>query len=336
MISLQFSLSLLFILVSTFYLPNAFAQDSTQWSLPEGAIARLGKGRIMGPIAYSPDSRQLAVPSTIGVWIYDAEMGEALDLLTGHESWVRSVAFSPDGQRLASSCWDETIELWVIELWDVKTGRHIRTLAAETSSILCVAFSPDGTEIAGAGSEQTITFWDVETGRHLRTIERIRVGSIALLSHPMARHSQAEGDGTIHLWNAKTRTHIRTFKGHTDDVNSIAFSPDGATLASGSDDKTIRLWNAKTGEHLHTFGRTHWGAGWGMGMAFSPDSQTIASGDLHNIIRVWDVDTREILRTLTGHKAMVDSVTFSPDGQTLASGSTDGTVLLWKHASVKK
>ena len=159
MIHLRFSLSLLFILVSTFYLPNAFARDFTQRSLPEGAIARLGKGRIMGPIAYSPNSRQLAVPSSIGIWIYAAETGEALDLLTGHESWVRSVAFSPDGRRLASNCWG------TIELWDVKTGRHIRTLAAETSSILYVAFSPDGTEIAGAGSEQTITFWDVETGR---------------------------------------------------------------------------------------------------------------------------------------------------------------------------
>ena len=60
-----------------------------------------------------------------------------------------------------------------------------------------------------------------------------------------------------------------------------------------------------------------------------PDNQKIASGDMHNTIQVWDVDTREILRTFTGHKAMVQSVTFSPDGQTLASGSLDGTVLLW-------
>ena len=141
---------------------------------------------------------------------------------------------------------------------------------------------------------------------------------------------------TLQVWNVQTGTLLWTYTEDIEDVWRVAFSPDRTTIVSAGPDRFLHLWNTKTGEHLHTFGHTHWGAGWGLGMAFSPDGQTIASGDLHNTIRVWDVDTREILRTLTGHKAMVESVTFSPDGQTFASGSVDGTVLLWKHASVKK
>ena len=88
--ALFFKFSLLF--VSALFLQNSFAQDSPQWDLPEGAKARLGKGRI-SEITYSPDGNRLAVASGIGIWIYDARSGEELDLLTGHSGRVYSVAF---------------------------------------------------------------------------------------------------------------------------------------------------------------------------------------------------------------------------------------------------
>ena len=102
---------------------NIFAQDSPQWHLPEGAKARLGKGRISGNIAYSPDGTKLAGASSIGVWIYDAQTGEEIDLLTGHTGWVSSVAFSPDGNEIASASWDTTIRLW-----DTNTGEQLQTI----------------------------------------------------------------------------------------------------------------------------------------------------------------------------------------------------------------
>ena len=98
-------------MTSTPYLPNAFAQDYTQLSLPKGAKARLGKGSI-NEVAYSPDSTRLAVASSIGIWIYNAQTGEELDLLTGHTSLVHSVSFSPDGNTIASGSWDGTVLLW--------------------------------------------------------------------------------------------------------------------------------------------------------------------------------------------------------------------------------
>ncbi|MYG07753.1 hypothetical protein F4167_14285, partial [Candidatus Poribacteria bacterium] len=118
--------------------PNTFAQDSPQWHLPEGAKARLGKGTI-GEIAYSPDSTRLAVASSIGIWIYDAQTGEELDLFVGHTDWISSVAYSPDGNTLASGSWDNTVRLW-----DTHTGEHIQTLTGHTGRVNSIAYSPDG------------------------------------------------------------------------------------------------------------------------------------------------------------------------------------------------
>ncbi|MCE2451113.1 MAG: PD40 domain-containing protein, partial [Candidatus Latescibacteria bacterium] len=82
---------------------NTFAQDYAQWSLPEGAKMRLGKGRLSGNIAYSPDGTRLAVASSIGIWLYDTATHQEVALLTGHNLWGWSVAFSPDGQTIASA-----------------------------------------------------------------------------------------------------------------------------------------------------------------------------------------------------------------------------------------
>ncbi|MCY4567163.1 MAG: T9SS type A sorting domain-containing protein [Candidatus Poribacteria bacterium] len=129
--------------------PNAFAQDSLQWGLPEGAKVRLSKGSI-AKIAYSPDGTRLAVASSIGVWIYDAQTGQELDLLPGS---AYDVAFSPDGQTQASADGGE------IRLWDVNTGRHIHTLE-HTDAVWGVAFSPDGSTLASGSSDGTVLLWD--------------------------------------------------------------------------------------------------------------------------------------------------------------------------------
>ena len=124
---------------------------------------------------------------------------------------------------------------------------------------------------------------------------------------------------------AQENSYMR-LEGHTHGVSSVSFSPDGATLASGSADRTVRLWNANTGEHLQTLtGHTDRV----YDVLFSPDGNTLASGSRDGTIRVWDAATGKHIRTLTGHTHGVNSVSFSPDGATLASGSADRTVRLW-------
>ena len=137
-----------------------------------------------------------------------------------------------------------------------------------------------------------------------------------------ARRTHPGADRFQNVW--------KTFSGHTNWVRSLAFSPNGRTIASGSGGGTIRLWDVATGTYRRTLaGHT----GWVSSVAFSPDGNTLASGSSDKTIRLWNVDTGTHTRTLKGHTTFVRSVSFSPDGQTLASGSSDKTIRLWNVAT---
>ena len=142
---------------------DTFAQDTQDWHLqylPEGVKARIGKGEIKGKIANSNDGKRIAVPCSIGIWMYDTETDKALDLITGHTHWVTSVAFSADGSLLASGSVDSTVRLW-----DAHTGAELHTMQGHEHSIKDVAFSPDGSLLASTGEDGTIQLWDVRN-RH--------------------------------------------------------------------------------------------------------------------------------------------------------------------------
>jgi hypothetical protein len=136
--------------------------------------------------------------------------------------------------------------------------------------------------------------------------------------------------GEIILWEGESGEALRTLEGHADAVISVAFAPDGQTLASGSWDGTVKLWDAESGEALHTL-EGHIDAV--TSIAFAPDGQTLASGSWDGTVRLWDAASGDLLRTLEGHTDWVTSIAFAPDGQTLASASGDGTVRLWDAAS---
>ncbi|MYG00411.1 hypothetical protein F4212_14950 [Candidatus Poribacteria bacterium] len=134
-------LLLTILLVSEFCLQIVFAQyePSTQLGLPEGAIARFGRGGIK-EIMYSPDGTLFAVTISIGVWLYDARTGEEIKLLAGkHEHVIHSAAYSPDNKTIATGSWDGTGRLW-----DTRTGKNRKTLKGHTYGISSVAYSPDG------------------------------------------------------------------------------------------------------------------------------------------------------------------------------------------------
>ena len=335
--------------------------DYRTWHLPDGAMARLGKGTIRD-IAFSPVGPYLAVASGIGVWMYEVATSRAL-MLMPTASGVSSVSFSPDGATLASGSWDGTVQLWdvvtgepiatlggressgssvsfspdgatlasgsldgTVRLWAVATGEAIATLEGHTSSVFSVSFSADGSTLASGSLDGTVRLWAVATGEAITTLEGHTFGVFSVSFSPDGATLASGAGGTILLWAVVTGEPIAPLEGHTFGVFSVSFSPDGATLASGSLDGTILLWDVVTGEAIATLeGHTDWVHS----VSFSADGSTLASGAGDYTVRLWDVVTGEPIATLEGHTYAVYSVSFSPDGATLASGSLDGTVRLW-------
>ena len=140
----------------------------TRLNLPEGALARLGKGRIGSgdrAVTYSPDGTRLAVADETGIWLYDAHTGDKVALLTGHTDGVYSVSFSSDGTILASGSDDGTVRLW-----EVASGQETATLRG-SDRVFSVSFSPDGTTLASGSDDGTVRLWEVATGQENSHLE---------------------------------------------------------------------------------------------------------------------------------------------------------------------
>ena len=214
-----------------------------------------GHANAVSSVAFSPDGKLLASGSYEEIKLWDVATGQCIRTLKGHILMVYSVSFSPDGRLLASGAWDKTVKLW-----DVATGECIRTLKGHTGGVCSVAFSPDGKLLASGSADDTIKLWDVATGQCIRTLKghKYDVNSVAfspdgkLLASASCAYPYQEGpecfQGQIKLWDIRTGKCLQTLKRHTRKVYSVAFSPDGKLLASGSRDQTIKLWVVSTGK----------------------------------------------------------------------------------------
>lgn len=204
-------LTLLIVFLLLHLLPNTFAQDNTQWGVPEGARARLGRGGI-GEMQYSPDGTRLAVVG-IGIWLYDTAAYQEINLLT-EQSEIFSIAFSPDGKTIASGCYDGTIRLW-----DLGTGTYKTRLTTYKVSVNSVAFSPDGRTLACGSDDGTVRLWDAHTGEHKKTLtghmekhSPVGVWTAQCYCGSYSRHRHDDGfhstDNLKHkenpLWNTKS------------------------------------------------------------------------------------------------------------------------------------
>ena len=250
----------------------------------------------------------------------DLAVGETA--LRGPEGGVLAVAFSPDGEKLASAGDD------IIIIWDVATSRAERTLKGHKDYVDSVCFSPDGRKLASGSGDNTIIIWDATTGRSERTIRGHTADVYSVCFSPDGKKlASGSADKTAIIWDMATGRVEKTLSGHTGHVYSVCFSPDGSKVVSGSWDNTAIVWDVATGRQEKTL-TGHADSIWSI--CFSPDGTKLASASKDNTVIIWDVETGLGERALRGHTSHVNSACFSPDGKRLASGADDNNVIVWE------
>ena len=259
-------------------------------------------------VAISPDGRLLASGGgDAKVKLWSLPDGALLKTLTGHADTVGTVAISPDGRLLASaSRMDKTVKLW-----SLPDGTPLKTLSAWA---MTVAISPDGRLLATVDSDG-IRLWSLPDGALLKILDSAWAASAAFSPDGRLLATGDEYDGLIKLWSLPGGALLKTLRGHASAIWSLAFTPDGQMLASGSYDHTAKLWSVSGGVLLkdltgHAFPVR--------GIAIGPDGRLLATTSDDDTIKLWSLPDGALLKTLNP-PIFVKSVAISPDGGLLVS-----------------
>jgi WD40 repeat protein len=210
---------------------------------------------------------------------------------------------------------------------------------AHADLVHAVAVSPDGKLLATAGFDNKVKIWDIAADGSLKE-KKVLAGHTgpvyAVAFHPKDDKivATASQDKTARLWDLTDGKSKVELKGHTDIVDTIAFSPDGKSLATAGADKSVRLWNQADGKELKNLG-AHDGSVYTV--VFSPDSKLLASAGAgkDNLVKVWDVKDQKELTQLKGHEQPVTAVTFAGN-DVVVTASMDRTLRVWTTKEPKK
>jgi len=299
------------------------------WDVGTGRqTATLNHPYFVEAVAFTPNGRILA-SGGMAVTYWDVDTREEIGRLRGFAGAVQNVAFSPDGETLATGC-----EFTTAQLWEGKPHSKVFQFTPHADGALSAALSGNGKVLAtGSGNfnqplrPTEIKLWDADSGHLLRILPGHR-GDVMSLAFSPDDKLLASGsiDKTVRLWDVTTGEELAIFEGQTDDIWSVAISPDGRTLAAARGcNNTVALWDIPSRQPLAPL---H-GTAMMERVAFSPDGRLLAAGDFTGLIRVWDTANWREKRPLRHEAGNITALAFSADGTCIAAGSVNKLIRLW-------
>ncbi|MYF56022.1 sigma-70 family RNA polymerase sigma factor, partial [Candidatus Poribacteria bacterium] len=304
------------------------------WNASTGEFLRSLTGHTADvcSIAYSPDGEILACSSedgTVRLWEPDTAHLK-MTITTKIESdkvghGVKSVQFHPDGRKLVCNNYGDDM----IQFWNVDTGEHLKTIHAPPDTTNHITISPDGDTLVYTGDDGKIRFWDLATDTSIRTLNGYAQMFRDMTYSPDGSKIVTVSTGpSIRFWDTHTGNLTKTyFNPEGVSINSVAYSPDGETLActgGPKDYNTVFLLDTNTFEHKRVFTGRKEGF---EAVVFSPDGKILAAGNSNGCIFFWDVNTGKKLREFDWNGDIIRDLTFSPDGKMLMSSSDSGACL---------